>query len=36
MNQKQKLGYMVLGAAIMAIAIMIGQAITPNIEAQNS
>ena len=36
MNQKQKLGYMVLGAGIMAIGIIIGQVITPDIEAQNN
>ena len=36
MNQKQKLGYMVLGAGIMAIGIIIGQIITPDIEAQNN
>ena len=36
MNQKQKLGYMVLGAWIMAVGIIIGQVITPNIEAQNN
>ena len=36
MNQKQKLGYMVLGAWIMALGIIIGQlVITPNIEAQS-
>ena len=35
MNQKQKLGYMVLGAWIMAVGIIIGQVITPNIEAQS-
>ena len=36
MNQKQKLGYMVLGAWIMAVGITIGQFITPNIEAQSN
>ena len=36
MNQKQKLGYMVLGAGIMAVGITIGQFITPNIEAQSN
>ena len=36
MNQKQKLGYMALGAGIMALGIIIGQFITPNIEAQNN
>ncbi len=33
MNHKQKLGYMALGALILAIGITIGQFITPNIEA---
>ena len=36
MNQKQKLGYMALGAGIMAIGIIIGQVITPDIEAQSN
>ena len=36
MNNKQKLGYMALGAGIMAIGITIGQFITPNIEAQSN
>ena len=36
MNHKQKLGYMVLGALILAIGITIGQFITPNIEAQQN
>ena len=36
MNQKQKLGYMVLGAWIMAVGIIIGQVITPDIEAQSN
>ena len=36
MNQKQKLGYMVLGAGIMAIGIIIGQVVTPDIEAQSN
>ena len=36
MNHKQKLGYMALGAAIMAIGIIIGQWGTPDIEAQNN
>ena len=35
MNHKQKLGYMALGAGIMALGIIIGQVITPNIEAQS-
>ena len=36
MNHKQKLGYTFLGAGIMAVGIIIGQFITPNIEAQNN
>ena len=36
MNHKQKLGYMALGAGILAIGIIIGQVITPNIEAQQN
>ncbi len=36
MNQKQKLGYMALGAGILAFGITIGQFITPDIEAQNN
>ena len=40
MNHKQKLGYMALGALILAIGITIGitigQFITPNIEAQQN
>ena len=36
MNHKQKLGYMALGAAIMAIGIIIGQWGTPDIEAQSN
>ena len=36
MNNKQKLGYTLLGAGIMAIGITIGQFITPNIEAQSN
>ena len=35
MNHKQKLGYMALGAGILAIGIIIGQWGTPDIEAQN-
>ena len=35
MNHKQKLGYILLGAGIMALGIIIGQFITPNIEAQS-
>ena len=30
MNHKQKLGYMALGAGIMALGIIIGQVITPD------
>ena len=36
MNHKQKLGYMALGAGILAVGIIIGQVITPNIEAQQN
>ena len=36
MNQKQKLGYMVLGAGILALGIIIGQWVTPDIEAQSN
>ena len=36
MNHKQKLGYTLLGAGIMAVGITIGQFITPNIEAQGN
>ena len=36
MNHKQKLGYTLLGAGIMAVGITIGQFVTPNIEAQNN
>ena len=36
MNYKQKLGYMALGAGILAIGIIIGQVVTPNIEAQSN
>ena len=36
MNYKQKLGYMALGAGIMALGIIIGQVITPDIEAQSN
>ena len=36
MNQKQKLGYTLFGAGIMALGIIIGQLSTPNIEAQNN
>ena len=36
MNYKQKFGYMALGAGILAIGIIIGQVVTPNIEAQSS
>jgi hypothetical protein len=36
MNHKQKLGYTLLGAGIMAVGITIGQVITPDIEAQSN
>lgn len=36
MNHKQKLGYMALGAGILALGITIGQIITPDIEAQSN
>ena len=36
MNYKQKLGYMALGAGILAVGIIIGQFVTPDIEAQNN
>ena len=36
MNQKQKLGYMALGAGILAVGIIIGQFVTPDIEAQSN
>ena len=36
MNHKQKLGYMALGAGILALGIIIGQWGTPDIEAQNN
>ena len=36
MNYKQKLGYMALGAGILAIGIIIGQFVTPDIEAQSN
>ena len=36
MNHKQKLGYTLLGAGVMAVGITIGQFITPNIEAQSN
>ncbi|MYE88319.1 hypothetical protein F4X33_04905 [Candidatus Poribacteria bacterium] len=36
MNHKQKLGYTLLGAGIIAVGITIGQFITPNIEAQSN
>ena len=36
MNHKQKLGYTALGAGILAVGIIIGQIITPDIEAQSS
>ena len=34
MNSKQKLGYTLLGAGVMAVGIIIGQIITPDIKAQ--
>lgn len=36
MNNKQKLGYMALGATILAVGMAIGQWVTPNIEAQHN
>ena len=36
MNYKQKLGYMALGAGILALGIIIGQFVTPDIEAQSN
>ena len=36
MNHKQKLGYMALGAGILAVGIIIGQWGTPDIEAQSN
>ena len=36
MNHKQKLGYTLLGAGIMALGIIIGQFSTPDIEAQSN
>ena len=36
MNHKQKLGYILLGAGIMAVGITIGQFVIPNIEAQSN
>ena len=36
MNNKQKLGYILLGAGIMVLGITIGQSVTPNIEAQSN
>ena len=36
MNNKQKLGYTLLGVGIMAGGITIGQFITPNVKAQNN
>ena len=36
MNYKQKLGYMALGAGILAIGIIIGQIIAPDIKAQSN
>ena len=36
MNHKQKFGYMALGALVLAIGIIIGQGMTPSIEAQHN
>ena len=36
MNYKQKLGYTLLGAGILALGIIIGQVVTPDIEARNN
>ena len=36
MNHKQKFGYMALGAAVLALGVIIGQWVTPDIEAQNN
>lgn len=36
MKRKQKLGYIILGAGILAIGIIIGQFVTPDIEAQSN
>ena len=36
MNHKQKLGYMAIGAGIMALGIIIGQWVPPDIEAQSN
>ena len=36
MTHKQKLGYMGLGAAILALGIAIGQVLTPNLDAQQN
>ena len=36
MNHKKKLGYMALGAGILALGIIIGQVVTPDIEAQSN
>ena len=36
MNHKQKWGYMALGAGILALGIIIGQFVTPDIEAQSN
>ena len=36
MQNKQKLGYMALGAGLLALGIIIGQVITPDIEEQNN
>ena len=36
MNHKQKLGYILLGAGIMAVGITIGQFVTPTLDAQSN
>ena len=36
MNHKQKFGYMALGAGILTLGIIIGQVVTPDIEAQSN
>lgn len=36
MNHKQRLGYMALGAGLLALGIIIGQFVTPDIKAQST
>ncbi|MDE0043115.1 MAG: hypothetical protein OXT74_13845, partial [Candidatus Poribacteria bacterium] len=36
MNHKQKLGYMAIGAGVLALGIIIGQFVAPDIEAQSN